>query len=259
MARSHTTQRYRHWYARLLRLYPKLFRERFGEPMQQTFTDLLQDRIEEGKELFLFTVFICVETCAGILREQIRVVLKANRNIVYIALGTALILLIPLIAMQFTNDVNWTLFDFVFAGTMVFGTGCLFELARRKAAGNVPYKLGVAIALAAVFLLIWINGAVGIIGSENNPMNLMYGGVAGIAVIGSLIARLKPDGVARALVSAAIAQAIIPVIALLVEPQVMLAQPPGIIGIFALNFFFVALFAVSALLFRRARAVRLMT
>jgi hypothetical protein len=41
-----------------------------------------------------------------------------NRNILYIALTTALILLVPLIAMQFTNEVKWTLFDFVFAGTL---------------------------------------------------------------------------------------------------------------------------------------------
>ena len=254
MARDHSIQRYRHWYARLLHLYPKLYRERFAEPMEQTFNDLLQDRAKEGRELLVFTLFIFVETLAGILREQTQACFMKSRNIAYIALGTAFILLIPLIAMRFTKEVSWTLFDFVFAGILIFSAGCFFEMARRKAAGNIPYKLGAGMALAAVFLLIWINGAVGFIGSENNPVNLMYAGVIGIAVVGSLIARLRPHGMVRALVATAIAQAMVPVIALLVQPHAVFGEPPGVIGVFALNLFFVVLFAGSALLFRRAQA-----
>jgi hypothetical protein len=158
--------------------------------------------------------------------------------------------------MQFTSEVNWTLFDFVFAGALIFGTGCLFEMARKMAAGNAAYQIAVALALAGVFLLIWINGAVGIIGSESNPMNLMYLGVVGIAVIGALIAHLQSEGMARALFATAMAQAVVPVIALIAQPHVILAQPPGVVGFFVLNSFFVLLFASSALLFRRASVTR---
>lgn len=224
--------------------------------MQQTFNDLLRERAEEGKGLLSYALWMFVETSAGIVKEQINTSLMRNKNIIYIALATALILLIPLVAMQFTNEVKWTLFDFVFAGTLIFGTGLLFEVARKKAAGNGAYKLAAGSALAAVFFLIWINGAVGIIGSENNPLNLLYFGVIGIAFLGALIARFRPRGMARALFAAAIAQAIIPVIALVANAQVIFTEAPGVVGVFALNSCFVILFVGSALLFRRASATR---
>ncbi len=225
--------------------------------MQQTFHDLLRERAEEGKGLLSYALWMFVETFAGIVTEQINTSLMRNKNIIYIALTTALLLLIPLVAMRFTNEVKWTLFDFVFAGTLIFGTGLLFEVARKKAAGNGAYKLAAGAALAAVFFLIWINGAVGIIGSETNPLNLMYFGVIGIAFLGALIARFRPQGMARALFAAAIAQAIIPVIALVGNPQVISTEAPGVVGVFALNSCFVILFVGSALLFRRASATRL--
>ncbi len=225
--------------------------------MQQTFHDLLQERAKERKGLLSYALWMFVETFAGIVKEQINTSLMRNKNIIYIALTTAVLLLIPFVAMQFTNEVKWTLFDFVFAGTLIFGTGLLFEVARKKAAGNGAYKLAAASGLAAVFFLIWINGAVGIIGSENNPLNLMYFGVIGIAFLGALIARFRPQGMARALFAAAIAQAIIPVIALVGNPQVIFTEAPGVVGVFALNSCFVILFVGSALLFRRASATGL--
>ena len=257
MADERLIRRYRNWYATLLRLYPKPYRERFGEPMEQTFADLLRKRAQQGRGLFGYALWILVETSAGILKERINVCYMRNKNISYVALATVLILLIPLIAMQFTSEVNWTLFDFVFAGTLIFGTGCLFELARRRAAGNGAYKIAAALALAAAFFLIWINGAVGIIGSESNPLNLMYLGVIGIATVGALIARFQPQGMARAFFATAIAQAMVPMIALIGKPHVIFAEPPGVVGFFALNSFFVVLFVGSALLFRRASATSL--
>lgn len=52
MANEHATARYRKIYTKLLRLYPKPFRERFREGMEQTFNDLCQERKEAGKGLF---------------------------------------------------------------------------------------------------------------------------------------------------------------------------------------------------------------
>jgi hypothetical protein len=50
-----------------------------------------------------------------------------------------------------------------------------------------------------------MNLAVGIIGSEDNPANLMYGGVLAVGIIGAIIARFEPHGMARALVATTLA------------------------------------------------------
>lgn len=177
------------------------------------------------------------------------------KTIIRIAIVTALLLLIPLSAKLFTDEMAWSLFDFAFAGTLIFGTGLAFELLRSKS-GAIAYRLGAGVAVAAAFLLVWISLAVGIIGSEDNPANLMYIGVLAVGFIGAFIARFEPHGMARALFATAIAQALVPVIALIIgTAEIATAdQAMGIVGVFALNTFFAMLFAGSALLFRRASA-----
>jgi hypothetical protein len=83
----------------------------------------------------------------------------------------------------------------------------------------------------------------------------MYGGVLAVGIIGAMIARFQPQGMARALFVTALAQMLVPVIALIVwRPS--LDDAPGIVGVFMLNAFFVMLFVVSALFFRRATRER---
>lgn len=165
------------------------------------------------------------------------------------AWGTAaLLLLLPLAAMQFTDEVNWGPGDFAIFGTMLLVACGAYELATRTT-GNRTYRAAVAMALAAAFLLVWINLAVGIIGSEGNPANLMYGGVLAVGIVGAIIVRFQPRGMAHALIATAIAQAAVAAIALLAgwsDPR------NGPLEIVALNGFFVALFAGSARLFWRA-------
>ena len=175
-----------------------------------------------------------------------------NKVIVRISIGTAFILLIPLIAMQFTDEVDWDLFDFAFMGTLLFGTGLTYELVTRKAS-NVVYRVGVGVAVTAAFLLVWVNGAVGIIGNEGNPANVMYFGVLAVGFTGAVIARFESRGMARTLFATALAQALVPIIALIVwNPQVSSWGAAGVSGVFVLNAFFVLLFVGSALLFRHA-------
>ena len=178
---------------------------------------------------------------------------NAYRSVVGVALATALILLVPLLAMPFTDEVVWTLFDFAFAGALIFGTGLTYQLVARKG-GNIAYRFAVGVALAAAFILVWATGAVGIIGSEDNPANLLYGGVLAVGIAGAIIARLQPPGMARVLFTMALAQALVPFIALIIwKPQVTSVEAfLGILGVLALNGFFVALFVGSALLFRYA-------
>ena len=106
-----------------------------------------------------------------------------------IALATGFLLLLPLLAMQFTNEVVWDVADFIIAGVLLFGTGLTYKLAAIKV-GNIVYRSAVGLALTAAFILIWVNGAVGIIGSENNDANLMYGGVFGVFVLNAFFVML---------------------------------------------------------------------
>lgn len=174
--------------------------------------------------------------------------LMQNKNIIRIALMTAFILLLPLLAMQFTDEVAWDLADFAVAGTLLFGTGLTYELIARKA-GNIAYRAAIGVAVTAALLLVWMNLAVGIIGNEENPANLMYFGVLAVGIIGALIARFRPHGMARALFAMALAQTLVAVIALIAG----LGYPwSGPLELSVLNGFFVALFVGSAWLFRRA-------
>jgi hypothetical protein len=119
----------------------------------------------------------------------------------------------------------------------------------------MAYRVAVGIALAAAFLLVWMNLAVGIIGSEDNPVNLMYFGVLAIFILGATMARLRPQGMARALFATALAQALVPVLALMInKPQVRGVEAfMGVLGVLGLNAFFVMMFIGSGLLFRRSR------
>jgi hypothetical protein len=132
----------------------------------------------------------------------------ARRGIPWRAVGwsvPALLLLLPLVAMQFTQEVNWTASDFVFAVVLFGSVGLAFEFIVRRS-GGLAYRFGAALAVVAAFLTIWVNGAVGMIGSEGNPYNLLFGGVLLIALIGAIVARFRPAGMARAMLAAAIAQ-----------------------------------------------------
>jgi hypothetical protein len=164
------------------------------------------------------------------------------------AVAAIVLLLVPLVAMQFSDEVNWTVFDFIFAGALLVGVGVPFELAMRKT-GDTAYRAAVGVALAAGFLLVWINGAVGIIGSENNDANMMYGGVLAVGVVGSIIARFRPPGMAGALVATALAQAAVAVVALAAG---LAPEARDVKKIVVLNGFFVVLWAGSALLFWQA-------
>ena len=119
----------------------------------------------------------------------------------------------------------------------------------RTATTNIAFKSAVGIALLAAALLFWVNGAVGIIGSDDNSANLLYGGVIAIAAVGTLMARFRPRGMSRALAGTALAQALVPVV---VVSAGLGAAPSWSWDILFLTAFFTALWLGSALLFRQA-------
>ena len=176
--------------------------------------------------------------------------LLPNKSILLIAFAVGLFLLLVSVAMRFTDGEGWSPFDYIFAGTFLFGTGLAFELVSRRAR-TLEYRAALGAALVGAFLLIWINLAVGIIGSEDNPANLMYFGVLALLGLGTLLALLRPLGMARALFATALAHAIVSVVAVLITPWSL-----DSLKTLALNLFFVALWAASAWLFRRASVIK---
>jgi len=74
------------------------------------------------------------------------------------------VLLIPLIAMKFTAEVNWSMFDFIVAGILLISAGLLFDLAIRKIKKKT-HRLVVVSLILIFFILLWAELAVGIFNS----------------------------------------------------------------------------------------------
>lgn len=109
--------------------------------------------------------------------------------------AAALLLALPLVAMQFTREVAWTPGDFLFAAVMLAFLGGSIELAAARSA-KLAYRVGLACAALACFLILWATGAVGIIGSENNPANTLYLVLVAGVLVGWAVTRLRARGLA---------------------------------------------------------------
>ena len=87
-----------------------------------------------------------------------------NRRLYIFLMVIILLLLIPLIAMQFTNEVNWSVYDFAAMGVMLLGTAILIELTLRKVK-NMRSRIFLCVLILVLLLLLWAELAVGILGS----------------------------------------------------------------------------------------------
>ena len=123
----------------------------------------------------------------------------------------------------------------------------------RTHSNKTAYRSAIGIALAAAFILVWLSLGVGIIGKDGDPANLMYFGVLAVGITGAIIARLQPLGMAGTMLAMAFVQALVAAIALIARLGLPWSGP---LEILLLNGFFVALFAGSAWLFRRAASGR---
>lgn len=255
MAPDPTIARYRSMYRKLLRLYPKHYRERYGEAMEQTFTDVCRHTHASGGRVVATVLWIFIETSSRIIRENTAMIIAHDfgRRLLIWALVVGLILMIPLVAMQFTTEVNWSVGDFIAMGILLYGCAFMYELIAMQG-GGLTYRVAVAIAVLTSFLLLWVNLAVGIIGSEDHPANTMYLGVIIIALIGTAIVRLKARGMSYVAFAVSVAQFLVPFIALAIWTPAMTStdEGPGVVGVIMLNTFFAALFAMSAILFRQS-------
>ena len=134
------------------------------------------------------------------------------------------------------------------------------ERRHRTPGGPMPsptivYRSAVALALGTAVFLLWGVAAMGMIGAEGDPFDLLYFAVLGVGIVGAALARLRPEGMVRTLLAMAAVQAVIAVIGLAVGKH--LSPVSSVLEIVGLNAFFVGLFLASAWLFgRAARASR---
>jgi hypothetical protein len=230
--------------------------------MAQTFADLCREHAAGKDGTFTFLLWTFGDTCLHILRAHLSILFTLHtmqKRILRLAVGTALFLLIPLALTIRDGNVkgvgwNWSPGDFVFAFVMIFGTGLAYQLVSRKAGSNILYKVAMGLGLAGAFLLIWVNAAVGIIGGENNPINMLFVLVPLIGIIGAMVARLRPQGMSVAMLMMTAAQLLIPAIAFLIaKPSVGTPEEVfGVVRTVGASGFFALFFLGSALLFRKA-------
>lgn len=184
----------------------------------------------------------------SVMHGGVRMASKAStfRRMPWRLLGwsiAAALLLLPLVA-----GAPWTPSDYIFAATVFGIVGGAFELAVRRS-GSGWYRAGAAVALATAFLLVWINAAVGIIGSEGNAANAMFLVVILVAAAGAVVARFEASGMARAMALAAAAETIVGAIAFAF--RLGANAPPFFPGVILLIGFFALTWLLSAWLFRR--------
>jgi hypothetical protein len=118
-----------------------------------------------------------------------------------------LLLLVPL-----ATGAPWTPSDYVVAGALFAIVGLGIELAVRMSK-DIVYRVAAGVAVVTGFLLVWVNIAVGFLGDEENPANLMFFGLLGLTLIGALVVRFRASGLARLLVATAVGQVLIGVAA----------------------------------------------
>lgn len=174
------------FYDFLLQFYPKSYRQEFGEEMRYVFSKSLRDAYRENGQHGIISLWARTIVDAGkslyiqhldntkggdVMKKNNDMVMQ-NKIFLWIAAATAALLTIPFMAMQFhlvkpdpsnpaDMGVNWTLFDFIVMGILLFGMGSLFVFLARKV--QKKHRLIVGLAVLAAFLLLWVHLAVGIV------------------------------------------------------------------------------------------------
>lgn len=160
-------------YRTLLLLYPKSFRNDYEEEMVLVFHEALYESKQSDGNIssLRFWWHIVTDALLNAVRQQWRKrngdrkmttkkdIFDQNKIFIGIGIGTGILLLIPLLAMQFSNDVNWGVFDFAVVGILVAGMASLFVLAARKFRSR---RWLIAVLFGFAFLYIYAELAIGI-------------------------------------------------------------------------------------------------
>jgi len=204
-------------------------------------------------KLTLTNLNIFVKGNKMILRSNLKRLLTAP------AIITVIFLLIPLTAMQFDNGVDWSSADFIIAGFLIFSTASAYKLLTYKYKAY-HYRAAIGLSLLSGLMLVWVNLAVGILGSENNPVNLLYGIVLLAGLLGAIASGLKPAGLMYTMFTMAVLQISVPLAGIMIEKPAGMHvgeflykwHQQGFAGVAGVTIFFTALFAGAGLLFRNA-------
>jgi len=171
------------------------------------------------------------------------------RPILIVAVITGILLLVPLVAMQFTDQVVWTAVDFIVMGLLLFTIGCSFVIATRRAP-NTLYKIAMALGLGATLFMIWVNLAVGIIGSGPHFGNWMYVLVVVVGLVGTLRSRLQAKGMEQTMYAMALTLFFIAGVALMMGMDQYSGS--SLMEILGVTVFLSSPFAIAGVLFRYA-------
>lgn len=166
------------------------------------------------------------------------------------AIGSTLFLIIPLTGMLLSAGVNWGLFDFIFAWVLIFGSGFTYKFITSKIS-NTKYKAALGIAVFTSLFIVWSNLAVGIIGSEDNPVNLIYFVMLFAVIIGGVAVKFQPKGLSILMLAAAAAHGLIPFAAvLLIGTENIERFTREMNALIVIHLFIIMLWTISGLLFR---------
>ena len=138
---------------------------------------------------------------------------RGNRTRMVIWGFAVALFLLPLVARQVVDGMAWTGLDFLVWGVMLLVACGAYELVRRMSRDRW-YRMGAGVAIVTAFLVFWVNGAVGMIGSEGNAYNLLFLGAIALGGLGALVARFRAGGIALALYATAAVHAIVSLVAL---------------------------------------------
>lgn len=161
------------------------------------------------------------------------------------ALVTLLLLAIPLLAMQFTDEVQWSPVDFLVMGLLLFCTGLAFEWLLRRGISGLA-RIAAGIALFSTFLMTWANLAVGLVGGEAHPANVALLIVPMVGLAGAVMVRLRPRGMAITLALMAVVHSAITALALVYGWKPLRHGP---VDVWGPNALFILLYLAAALLY----------
>lgn len=161
------------------------------------------------------------------------------------ALIAAGITLLPLCASAFVEDWHWGPSGFLVFGAFVFIAALGYQAVANNA-NSRAYKFAAGLAVTTTFILMWTNF---VLAADANTANLIFLCVVPIGIIGAVIARLKPRGMALTLAGMTIAQLLL----IVSNPSAAL----GAVPVIGLNGVYAVLFGASALLFRHSETTAL--
>ena len=146
------------------------FREEIEGDLTERF-HYYSEKYGQNKAKWLFTKEVLLlfrPTIIGnifhLTNKNSSIMTTQNKRLIFILAVVPTLLLIPLIAMQFSNSVDWKIPDFVIMGVLLLGTGLLCEFVLRKVKSTKSRIILCGVVLFS-FLLIWAELAVGIFGT----------------------------------------------------------------------------------------------